>query len=193
DLDPSHAMLLEWTPRLVDALRALPELDDVVDDLQNSGLQTTLVIDRDAAARLGVTNAVIDDALYDAFGQRLISTIFTQSSQYRVVLEVAPRFRQDPQALARLYIPTSSGTPVPLSSVARIEQGNTLLSIERLGQFPATTISFNLAPGAALSDAVQAIRQAQAELSMPASLDLRFQGAARAFQASLDSTLWLLL
>ncbi|AEC21950.1 AcrB/AcrD/AcrF family protein [Pusillimonas sp. T7-7] len=191
--DPDHALLLEWTPKLVDALRELPELRGVVDDLQSSGLQATVVIDRDAAARLGVTNAVIDDALYDAFGQRLISTIFTQSSQYRVVLEVAPQFRQDPQALAHIYIPTTSGTPVPLSSVARIEQSSSLLSVERLGQFPATTISFNLAPGVALSDAVLAVRQGQAELSMPASLDLRFQGAARAFQASLDSTLWLML
>ncbi|MDS1139227.1 MdtB/MuxB family multidrug efflux RND transporter permease subunit [Pusillimonas sp. SM2304] len=191
--DPDHSLMLEWTPRLVDALRKVPELQDVVDDLQSSGLQTSLVIDRDAAARLGVTNAVIDDALYDAFGQRLISTIFTQSSQYRVVLEVAPQFRQDPQALAQIYVPTSSGTPVPISSIARIEQNSSLLSIERLGQFPATTISFNLAPGVALSDAVQAVRHAQAELSMPASLDLRFQGAARAFQASLSSTLWLML
>lgn len=191
--DPDHALLLEWTPRLVDALGDLPELREVVDDLQSSGLQATVVIDRDAAARLGISNAMIDDALYDAFGQRLISTIFTQSSQYRVVLEVAPQFRQDPQALAQIYIPTSSGTPVPLSSVAHIEQSSTLLSIERLGQFPATTISFNLAPGVALSDAVLAVRAAQSTLDMPASLDLRFQGAARAFQASLDSTLWLML
>ncbi|NYT58080.1 multidrug efflux RND transporter permease subunit [Alcaligenaceae bacterium] len=191
--DPDHDVLLAWTPRLVDALRELPELQEVVDDLQSSGLQATVVIDRDAAARMGVSNAVIDDALYDAFGQRLISTIFTQSSQYRVVLEVAPQFRQDPQALAQIYVPTSSGTPVPISSIARIEQSSSLLSIERLGQFPATTISFNLAPGVALSDAVLAVRQAQTALDMPASLDLRFQGAARAFQASLDSTLWLML
>jgi len=191
--DPSHAVLMEWTPRLVDALRGVPELRDVVDDLQGGGLQTTLVIDRDAAARLGVSNASIDDALYDAFGQRLISTIFTQSAQYRVVLEVAPHYRQSPQALAQIYVPTAAGTPVPISSVARIEESSALLSIERLGQFPATTISFNLAPGVALSDAVLAVRQAQAELGMPASLDLRFQGAARAFQASLSSTLWLML
>ncbi|MCC2597612.1 multidrug efflux RND transporter permease subunit [Pusillimonas sp. MFBS29] len=191
--DPDHGVLLAWTPRLVDALRELPGLRDVVDDLQSSGLQATVVIDRDAAARLGVSNAVIDDALYDAFGQRLISTIFTQSSQYRVVLEVAPQFRQDPQALTQIYVPTSSGTPVPISSIARIEQSSSLLSVERLGQFPATTISFNLAPGVALSDAVLAVREAQTALDMPASLDLRFQGAARAFQASLDSTLWLML
>lgn len=191
--EPDHATLLAWTPKLVDALRGLPQLEDVVDDLQGDGLQTVLAIDRDAAARLGVSNAMIDDALYDAFGQRLISTIFTQSTQYRVVLEVAPQFRQDPQALTRVFVPTASGTPVPLSSLASISQSNTLLSIERLGQFPATTISFNLAPGVALSDAVDAIQQAQIDLAMPASLELKFQGAAKAFQASLSSTLWLLL
>jgi multidrug efflux pump len=191
--DPDHGVLMEWTPKLLDALHQVPGLRDVVDDLQGNGLQTTLVIDRDAAARLGVTNALIDDALYDAFGQRQISTIFTQSAQYRVVLEVAPQFRQNPRALAQIYVPTTAGAPVPLSSLARIEETSSLLSIERLGQFPATTISFNLAPGTALSDAVESIRAAQAELGMPASLDLRFQGAARAFQASLSSTLWLML
>ncbi|NGM86724.1 MdtB/MuxB family multidrug efflux RND transporter permease subunit [Parapusillimonas sp. SGNA-6] len=191
--EPNHAVLLEWTPRLVDALRQIPEMVDVVDDLQGNGLQTTLRIDRDAAARLGVSNSAIDEALYDAFGQRLISTIFTQSTQYRVVLEVAPQFRQTPASLSQIYVPTASGAPVPISSIARIEQGNALLSIERLGQFPATTISFNLAPGVALSDAVDAVHRTQAELNMPASLELRFQGAARAFQASLSSTLWLML
>ncbi len=191
--EPDHAALLEWTPKLVDALQALPQLTDVVDDLQGDGLQTVLTIDRDAAARLGVSNATIDDALYDAFGQRLISTIFTQSTQYRVVLEVASQFRQDPQSLAQIYVPTASGTPVPISSLAQISQSSSLLSIERLGQFPATTISFNLAPGVALSDAVDAIHSAQEELAMPASLELKFQGAAKAFQASLSSTLWLLL
>lgn len=191
--EPDHGVLLAWTPRLVDALQALPQLTDVVDDLQADGMQTTLAIDRDAAARLGVSNATIDDALYDAFGQRLISTIFTQSTQYRVVLEVAPQFRQNPASLAQIYVPTTSGGPVPLSTLATVSQSNSLLSIERLGQFPATTISFNLAPGVALSDAVEAIREAQANLGMPASLELKFQGAARAFQASLSSTLWLLL
>ncbi len=191
--EPDHAALLEWTPRLVDALRGLPQLVDVVDDLQGDGLQTVLTVDRDAAARLGVSNAAIDDALYDAFGQRLISTIFTQSTQYRVVLEVSPQFRQDPQALEHVYVPTASGTPVPIGSLAHISQSSTLLSIERLGQFPAATISFNLAPGAALSDAVDAIHKAQADLAMPASFELKFQGAAKAFQASLSSTLLLLL
>ncbi len=191
--EPDHGVLLEWTPKLVDALRRLPQLSDVVDDLQGGGLQTMLTIDRDAAARLGISNAMIDDALYDAFGQRLISTIFTQSTQYRVVLEVASQFRQNPRSLAGIYVPTASGKPVPISTVASISQSNALLSIERLGQFPATTISFNLAPGVGLSDAVEAIRQVQLDLQMPASLELKYQGAAKAFQSSLSSTLWLLL
>src|SRR5690554_5388255 len=190
---PDLSVLQQWTPEFINAMQALPELTDVVGDLQDGGLQTILTVDRDAAARLGVTQATIDDALYDAFGQRLVSTIFTQSAQYRVVLEVAPQFRQNPQALAQIYVPTANGGPVPISSLARIEETSSLLSIERLGQFPATTISFNLAPGVALSDAVEAVRDAQAQLDMPASMDLRFQGAARAFQASLSSTLWLML
>jgi len=179
---------------VVSKLQALPQLEDVADDLQNGGLQTTLVIDRDAAARLGVTVAAIDEALYDAFGQRLISTIFTQSAQYRVVLEVAPQYRQDPASLSRIYVPTTSGNPpVPLTSLARLVQSNTHLSVERLDQFPAVTVSFNLARGVALSDAVDAIQKAEGELAMPNSVETRFQGAAQAFQASLSSTLWLLL
>ncbi len=191
--DPDRDNLLEWVPQLQERLRQLPELVDVADDLQEGGLQTSLEIDRDAAARLGVTTASIDEALYDAFGQRLISTIFTQSAQYRVVLEVAPAYRQTPAALDQIYVPTAEGGPVPLTSIARVHETNTLLSIERLGQFPAVTVSFNLAPGVSLSSAVDAIQKAQAELSMPASIETRFQGAARAFQASLDSTLWLML
>lgn len=191
--DPDQSVLEQWVPRFEDALQQLPELRDVTHDLQSRGLQTMLNIDRDAAARLGVSNAAIDDALYDAFGQRLISTIFTQSAQYRVVLEAAEQFRQGPAALGQIYVQSASGTPVSLGSLARIEQSNALLSIERLGQFPATTLSFNLVPGVALSDAVEAIYKTQAELSMPASIDLRMQGAAEAFQASLSSTLWLLL
>ncbi|WP_237173280.1 multidrug efflux RND transporter permease subunit [Paracandidimonas lactea] len=191
--DPDVSQLKVWTPRLVRALRERPAFRDVNDSLQAGGLQTVLRIDRDAAARLGVTIAAIDDALYDAFGQRLISTIFTQSAQYRVVLEVDAAFRASPQALDRIYVATKSGGPVPVSSLARIEEHSTLLAVERLGQFPATTISFNLAPGVALSDAVEMVRETQAAVGMPASLDLRFQGAARAFQLSLSSTLWLML
>ncbi len=191
--DPDHDVLLEWVPRLVDALAQLPELESVASDLQPMGREAIVRIDRDAAARLGITNAMVDDALYDAFGQRLISTIFTQAAQYRVVLEVAPQYRQDPSALEHIYLRSSLGTPVPLSAVARIEHDSTLLSIERLGQFPASTISFNTAAGVALSDAVDAIRAVQAQMGMPLSSDLTFQGAARAFQSSLSSTLWLIL
>lgn len=191
--DPDHDVLLEWTPKLVDALAATSELASVASDLQPNGRETIVRIDRDAAARLGVSNATVDDALYDAFGQRLVSTIFTQSAQYRIVLEVAPEYRQDPSALTRIHVRGSADTPIPLSAFARIEQDSTLLSIERLGQFPAATISFNTAPGVALSDAVEAIRAVQAGLEMPLSAELTFQGAARAFQASLSSTLWLIL
>lgn len=191
--DPDHELLMTWAPRLVEALAALPELESVVSDLLPHGREAIVRIDRDAAARLGVSNAMVDDALYDAFGQRLISTIFTQSAQYRIVLEVAPEYRQEPSALEQIHVKGSAGTPIPLSAFARIEYDSTLLSIERLGQFPATTISFNTAPGVALSDAVEAIRGVQAELQMPLSAELTFQGAARAFQASLSSTLWLIL
>src|SRR5690606_26278095 len=162
--DPDHARLLEWTPRLLDALATLPELDEVSSDLQPYGREAIVRIDRDAAARLGVTNAMVDDALYDAFGQRLISTIFTQSAQDRVLLEVAPEYRQNPSDLAHICVRGTGESPIPLSAFAPIEHDTTLLSIERLGQFPATTISFNTTPGVALSDAVQAIRQAQGQL-----------------------------
>ncbi|WP_017524852.1 multidrug efflux RND transporter permease subunit [Pusillimonas noertemannii] len=191
--DPDRAVLLEWAPRLEEAMRRLPQLEDVANDQQSGGLQTVLAIDRDAAARLGITMAAVDEALYDAFGQRLVSTIFTQSAQYRVVLEVDEQFRRSPEALNHIYVRTESGAVTPLSSIVTATERAGLLSIERLGQFPATTLSFNLAPGVALSDAVDAITRAQAELDMPATIEMRFQGAARAFEASLASTLWLML
>ncbi len=131
--------------------------------------------------------------MYNAFGQRLISTIFTQSNQYRVVLEVEPQFRQDPSALARIYVPTASDGQVPLASVARLSERRTTLSVNRLNQFPMVTVSFNLAPGASLADAVQAIEQAEVDAGLPAAIERRFQGAAQAFQASLSSTLLLIL
>ncbi len=192
--NPDQAVLDEWTPRLVEALRGLPELRDVTDDLQNRGLGLSVRVDRDAAARLGVTQTAIDDAIYDAFGQRLISTIYTQSAQYRVVLEAGGAMKQaGPESLEHVYVATGGGGVTPLSSVARFEQGAAQLAVQRLSQFPAVTLSFNLAPDAALSDAVEAIDQARESLGMPESLDLRYQGAAHAFQASLSSTLWLLL
>ncbi|QIM48704.1 multidrug efflux RND transporter permease subunit [Pusillimonas sp. DMV24BSW_D] len=191
--DPDMETLREWVPRLVEKLQRLPELAEVTDDLQLDGLETRLLIDRDAAARLGVSVADIDEALYDAFGQRQISTIFTQSAQYRVVLEVAPEYRSTPSDLGRIHVSTESGGTTPLTSVVSVEPSNTLLSIGRQDQFPSVTVSFNLPEDVALSDAVSAIEQAQQTLSMPASVETRFQGAARAFEASLSSTLWLML
>ena len=191
---PDEAALAEWTPRLVDALHTLPQLRDVAGDLQDRGLALAVVVDRDAAARLGVTQASIDDALYDAFGQRLISTIYTQSAQYRVVLEAdADLLDGGPAALRRLHVPTASGGVTPLSTVARFEPGLARLAVQRLDQFPAATVSFGLTPGTALSDAVRAAESARAALGVPDSVEIRFQGAAQAFQASLSSTLWLLL
>ena len=191
--NPDIDVLAEWAPKLVERLSALPEVTDVTHDLQNDGLQTWVDIDRDAAARLGITTSAIDEALYNAFGQRLISTIFTQSNQYRVVLEVLPQFSKSPESLNQVYLTSESGTQVPLSTVAHISEGHTMLAISRLDQFPMTTLSFNLAPGASLSGAVEAITAAEAEIGMPAGIETRFQGAALAFQNSLSSTLWLIL
>ncbi|AHV91789.1 MdtB/MuxB family multidrug efflux RND transporter permease subunit [Bordetella holmesii] len=191
--NPDLAQLSEWAPKLVDRLSTLPELADVSHDLQDQGLMTWVDIDRDAASRLGITASAIDEVLYDAFGQRLISTIFTQSNQYLVVLEVLPQFRRDASALDQIHVPTSSGGQVPLSSVARISEGHTVLAINRLDQFPMVTVSFNLAPGASLSSAVEAIKTAERDIGMPTAIETRFQGAALAFQNSLTSTLWLIL
>jgi multidrug efflux pump len=191
--DPKQENLRYWVPKLVERLQQLPELVDVASDLQDQGLQAYLQIDRDQAARLGVSLAAINNALYNAFGQRLISTIFTQSSQYRVVLEVAPEFQLGPQALEQVYVPSSDGTQVRLSSLATVEQRSTLLAINHSDQFPAATVSFNLAPGTSLGAAVTAIRAAQAELQLPPSTNSRFRGAALAFEASLGNTLLLIL
>lgn len=185
--------LSTWTPKLIDQLKKLPALADVASDLQDKGLQAFVQINRDTASRLGVTTAAIDNALYDAFGQRLISTIFTQTNQYRVVLEADPKAQQGPLSLKGIYVPTLSGGPIPLDTVATIEERSTSLTINHLGQFPTATISFNLAKDASLGDAVEAIHQAEAELGMPPSIETRFQGAAMAFQASLSNTLWLIL
>jgi multidrug efflux pump len=193
-LESSDRKALEhWVPQLVERLKQASVLTDVTDDVQNQGDATRVVIDRDAAARLGVTANAIDQALYDALGQRQISAIFTQSNQYRVVLEMAPEFAQDPSALGRIYVPTTQGGPIPINSVSKIEAAHTPLVINRLDQFPVATISFNLTPGASLSDAVKVVADAQTDLNMPASVVTRFQGAAQAFEASLSSTLWLIL
>jgi len=191
DSDPDR--LAQWVPRLLERMRGVPELADVASDLQDRGLQAYLDIDRDAAGRLGVSMAAIDNALYSAFGQRQVSTIFTQANQYRVVLEVTPDYASGPSALGDLYVTGSAGRLLPLSSIARVVERPTSLVVNHLGQFPAATISFNLAPGASLGRAVEAIRAAEHEIGLPASMQTSFQGAALAFQASLDSTLLLIL
>ncbi len=191
DANPDE--LAAWVPKIVERLRRLPQLVDVASDLQDRGLQAYVEIDRNSAGRLGITVAAIDNALYDAFGQRLISTIFTQSNQYRVVLEVKPGFQKGPADLGDIYVPAAGGQQVRLSSIARITEHAAPLAINHLGQFPAATVSFNLAPGASLGGAVQAIRAAEQGIGLPASVQTRFQGAALAFQGSLDSTLLLIL
>ena len=190
---PDQALLEAWTPRLVAALAERPELTDVASDLQNQGLQVYVDIDRDAAARLGIGVQAITDALYDAFGQRQISTIFTQASQYRVVLEAGPGRYLGPQALEQIFVESESGTPVRLSSLARIEQRAAPLLINHIGQFPAVTVSFNLAAGVSLGEAVRVIESVEQALGLPAGIQSRFQGAAEAFRASLSSTLLLIL
>ncbi|HUX63822.1 MdtB/MuxB family multidrug efflux RND transporter permease subunit [Sulfuricella sp.] len=191
--DANPAELAAWAPKLIERLRQLPALADVASDIQDQGLQAYVEIDRDSAGRLGITPAAIDNALYNAFGQRLISTIFTQSNLYRVVLEVKPDFQKGLEALNGIYIVSPTGAQVPLSSIARFSERATQLAVNHISQFPAATISFNLAPGVSLGDAVKVIRSAELELGLPASLQTGFQGAALAFQASLDNTLLLIL
>jgi multidrug efflux pump len=208
---PDADLLATWSAKLVDALHQRAELTDVASDLQDKGLQVYLVIDRDAAKRVGVDVADITDALYDAFGQRQISTIYTQSSQYRVVLQAADASTIGPQALEQIYVKASvngtgttnqtadsdttatSGTQVRLSSLAHIEQRQAQLAIAHIGQFPAVMMSFNLADGVALGKAVDVIEQVQRDIGMPLGVQTQFQGAAEAFQASLQSTLLLVL
>ncbi|OLU35981.1 MdtB/MuxB family multidrug efflux RND transporter permease subunit [Pseudomonas sp. PA27(2017)] len=190
---PDPEMLETWSNKLVEALRQQPELSDVTSDLQSRGLQVYLNIDRDMAGRLGVSVANIDDALYDAFGQRQISTIYTQASQYRVVLESANGGSIGPAALRQIHVATADGDQVPLSSLAQVEERAASLLINHIGQFPAATLSFNLSPGVALGDAVAVIERVQQEIDMPVSVQVNFQGAAEAFRASLSSTLLLIL
>ena len=190
---PDEELLHAWVPRVVERLNSHSALSDVAADLQNDGLQAYFEINRDAAARLGISVSAIDDALYSAFGQRQISTLFTQASQYRVILEMDPRLVSGPDALERIYVTPANGAPVPLSSVGTIRERRTPLLINHVGQFPSATISFNLGSGASLGEAVAAIEQAAAELGLPPAIELRFQGAAHAFRSSLSSTLFLIL
>ncbi|ENB9664788.1 MULTISPECIES: MdtB/MuxB family multidrug efflux RND transporter permease subunit [Pseudomonas] len=190
---PDADLLAQWSGKLVQALQQRPELADVASDLQDKGLQVYLVIDRDMASRLGITVSQITNALYDAFGQRQISTIYTQASQYRVVLQSQDAAVIGPQALESIHVKATDGGQVRLSALARIEQRQAQLAISHIGQFPAVTLSFNLGHGASLGEAVQVIEQVQKDIGMPLGVQTRFQGAAEAFQASLSSTLLLIL
>ncbi|PWB24877.1 multidrug transporter subunit MdtC [Stenotrophomonas sp. SPM] len=190
---PEQQTLETWTPKLLQALRQQPALRDVASDLQMQGRQARVNIDRDAAARLNVSVEAVADALYDAYGQRQISTIFTQASQYRVVLEADPSRQPGPEAISGLRVRNSDGQPVPLGAVARVELGPAALLRNHVGQFPAATLSFNLAPGASLGEATAAVEAARTQIALPESIELRLQGAAAAFSSSLSSTLWLIL
>ncbi len=187
------AELNAMAPRMLARLRELPELRDVATDQQNRGLQASLVIDRDTASRMGIRPQAIDDTLYDAFGQRQVSTIFTQLNQYRVVLEVAPRFQQNPDALKAIYVKSPTGAQVPLSAFAHFAPATTPLAVNHQGFFPSVTLSFNLAPGVALGKAVDAIQGAERQMGLPASIRASFQGTAQAFQASLANQPLLIL
>ncbi len=185
--------LATWSQRLLDKLKSSPQLLDVATDQQTGGLQADLVIDRDTASRLGVTPTAIDNTLYDAFGQRQVSTIYTQLNQYHVVLEVDPQFQQDPSSLNTLYVKSANGTQVPLSAFTHVEQSNASLAINHQGQFPVVTLSFNLAPGVSLGEATKAIDAAEKEIGLPASIQTSFQGTAAAFRNSLSSEPLLIL
>ncbi|MBD5627097.1 MAG: multidrug efflux RND transporter permease subunit [Desulfovibrio sp.] len=189
----NREQLDEWIPRMTAALAELPELSHVTSDLRAPGRMAWLDINRDAAARLGITMTDIDNALYDALGQRLISTIFTQTNQYKVVLEVAPRFRIGPGSLGDIHVRGSGGESVPLTSVATLSEKPVPLSVARQGQFPVATISFNVAAGSSLGAAVDAVLGEEKRLGLPAALRTEFQGAARAFLSSADNQIWLIL
>ena len=193
--NPNAAEFTEWVPKLMARLAQIPALADVADDMEQQGQAVELVIDRPTAARFGITPATVDNALYDSFGQRIVSTIFTQSNQYRVILEADPQIQHTIASLSSIYLPSaaSSTGQVPLSAIVQVQQRNGPLQISHLGQFPATTISFNLAPGASLGAAVDAIQQAEKDIGLPDSFMTAFQGAAAAFQASLSNELLLLL
>jgi len=182
-----------WSPLLLQKLRSLPELRDVNTDQQDKGLEATVIIDRDTAARLGVATADIDNALYDAFGQRQVSIMYKPLNQYHVVMEVAPEFSNGTDALQNIYVRAANGTPVPLAAFAHFGPSNTPLAVSHQGQYPAVTLSFNLAPNVSLGDATEAINNAQRAINFPPTIDASFQGTAAAFQTSLASEPWLIL
>src|SRR5205823_13746177 len=179
--------LNNWAPRLLAKLRTLPELRDQNSDQQDKGLQARLVIDRDTASRLGITPQSLDNALYDAFGQRQVSTMYRALNQYHVVMEVAPQYQQTPEALQNIYLKSSNGTPIPLAAFTHYEPSNTPLAVNHQGQVPSVTISFNLAPGVSLGAATQAIENAERSIGFPPTVAASFQGTAAAFKDSLSS------
>jgi len=185
--------LTAWAPRILQQLRQLPQLADLNSDQQDRGLQTSITVDRDSASRLGLSAQLVDNTLYDAFGQRQVSTIYRQRNQYHVVMEVAPQYWQRPDTLQDIYVRSASGQQVPLAAFAHFQPTASTLAVNHQGQFPAVTLSFNLAPGVALGSAVSAIQDAVAELGVPPSVRGSFQGTAQAFQASLANQLWLIL
>jgi multidrug efflux pump len=191
--DPDANELNTWAPKLVEALSALPQLRDVGSDEQAKGLQESLVIDRATASRLGVTPSVIDNTLYSAYGQRIVSTIFTQLNQYRVILEVKPDFKNSPNKLHNLYVRGTNSAQVPLDVISKFKETTGPLIVGHLGQFPAVTLSFNLAPGVSLGDAVNAIQSTARDIGMPGSISGQFQGTAQAFQSSLTNEPLLIL
>ncbi len=191
--DASAEDLAFWSNRLLEKLRQIPIMTDVASDQQLEGLEASLVIDRDTASRLGITPQNIDDTLDDAFAQRQVSTIFTQLNQYHVVLEAAPKFQRNPSSLDNIYVKSSNGTQVPLSAITHFEPRQSSLAINHQGQFPAVTISFNLAPGKSIGDAVSAINKAKQDLNIPPSVNAQFEGSAAAFEASLTNEPLLIL
>jgi multidrug efflux pump len=185
--------LNSWAPQLLARMRSMPELRDVSTDQQNQGLAANLVIDRDAASRLGISAAAIDSVLYDAFGQRDVSTMYTALNEYFVVMEVDPIYQESPDSLNGIFVKSSTGSMVPLSTIAHFEDQRTPLQVNHQGQYPAVTLSFNLAPNYALGDAVTALEKVQAEMNMPPSVHPSFQGTTQAFKDSLSNELWLIL
>ncbi len=193
--NPDFATLKTWEPKLLEELRQIPEISEITSDMQQQGRAAVLTIDRATAARFGVTPATVDSALYDAFGLRIISTIFTQANQYRVILDVDPALQKSPKGLDAIYLPSSASSTgqVPLSTIASLSYQTAPLSVEHIGQLPATTLAFNLAPGASLGEAVEKINAAVAKLDMPKSFNIHFEGAASAFQSALSNEVLLLL
>jgi multidrug efflux pump len=184
---PSFDALAEWGPKLLDKLSTIPQIADVSSDQQNSGLSSNVVIDRDTASRLGLTAQAVDSALYDAFGQRQVSVMYKSINQYHVVLALQQQWWSSPDFLNTIYVQTPKGTDVPLSTFTHFTQGLTPISLPHQGQFPATTISFNLAENVALSDAVAAINRAEVDMGLPANITGSFAGTARAYQEALDN------